>query len=157
MKPLALAITLITAFLGSAPLAAQHAGHGGTQPAPTPARDLAPPPVLFPPQESAGAVTLLMAPRWAEGRLTVLVSATTHEGDLASVDLATAVVLQVGGQAMAPASATPLRGHHARATLVFPLADRPERFTLEIRGVPGAALRTLAWPVPVATTPAGRR
>ena len=157
MKSLARAIIVIAAFMGGSPLAAQHAGHGGTQPTPAPARVATPAPVLFTPQESAGAVTLLMAPRWAGGRLTMLVSATTHDGDLASVDLATAVVLQVAGQAIAPASATMLRGHHARATVVFPLADRPERFALEIRGVPDVEVRTLAWPVPVATAPAARR
>jgi hypothetical protein len=157
MRPLALTITLLAAFVGAAPLAAQHGGHGGPPATSAPPRDAAPPPALFPPQESAGAVTLLMAPRWAEGRLTVLVSATTHAGDLAAVDLAKAVELHVGGQVIAPSSATALKGHHARATLVFPLADRPERFTLEIRGVPDLEQRTLAWPVAPAPAQDGPR
>jgi hypothetical protein len=72
MKPRALAITFLAVCIVGAPLAAQRASHGGAQPAPSSGRDVAPPPVLFPPQESAGTVTLLMAPRWAEGRLTVL-------------------------------------------------------------------------------------
>jgi hypothetical protein len=157
MRPIALIVPLLAAFIGVAPLAAQHGGHGGPPPASSTSRDAAPPPVLFPPQESPGAITLLMAPRWAEGRLTVLVSATTHAGDLATVDLAKAVELRVGGQMIAPTSATALKGHHARATLVFPLADRPERFTLEIRGVPDVEPRTLVWPVAPAPARDGGR
>lgn len=147
MRPIALLIPLLAAFVGVAPLAAQHGGHGRPPATAASPRVAAPPPAFFPPQESTGAVTLLMAPRWAEGRLTVLVSATTHAGDLATVDLTKAVELHAGGQAIAPSSATALKGHHARAAIVFPLADRPERFTLEIRGVPDVEQRTLSWPV----------
>ena len=157
MRPLALPIALVAALVGAAPLSAQHGSHGGPPRAPSTSHDVTPPPALFPPQESAGAVTLLMAPRWAEGRLTVLVSATTHQGDLAAVDLAKAVALRVDGQVIAPASATALKGHHARATIVFPLAERPERFTLEIRGVPDGERRELAWPVTPATATDGVR
>lgn len=156
MSPRAFALALLAAALGGTPLAAQHGGHGGPPPAPSAARDAAPRPVFFSPQESAGAVTLLMAPRWAEGRLTVLVSATTHTGDLSAVDLAKAVELHVSGQVITPTSATALTGHHARAALVFPLAERPERFTLEILGVPDVERRTLAWPAAPATAPEKR-
>ena len=160
-KPSMSCLSLATLLVASPivmPLAAQHGGHGGSSPASAPRRDTPQPslPVLFPPQESEGEVALVVAPRWGGGKLTVVLLANTHSVDLAPIDLLRVIVLRVGGQALRPESATALTGHHARATVVFPLERSPASFALEIRGVPDVEVRTLAWPVPRGTPdPAG--
>lgn len=150
------AIALLAA---ATPVGAQHAGHGIPAP-PTPpsaSGQRASAPAVFPPQQSAGAVTLSVAPRWADGRLVLLMRAETHAGDLASLDLRQAVRLVVNGAIVAPAAADSLHGHQAVGTVVFPLAARPERFTVEIRSVPGAEPRALEWPPRAPTSPPAPR
>ena len=147
----------LAALLVATPLAAQHGGHGGSPSPSASRRDTPPAPVLFPPQESGGEVALVVAPRWSGGKLTAVLMANTHSVDLASIDLLRAVVLRADGQVLRPESATALTGHHARATVVFPLERSPASFALEIRGVPDVEVRTLAWPAPRGTPdPAGK-
>jgi len=133
-------------ILFSAPAYAQHAGHA--PPSPAPRAEALPAQTIFPPQESAGEVTLSLAPRWSDGRLVLLLAASTQSVDLTSIDLKQAMRLVVNGISIAPASADSLAGHHARARVVFPLASKPEAFTIEIRGVPDVELRTMQWPAP---------
>ena len=148
------ALGIVPAAL-AAPLQAQHAGHGAP-PRPAASAPRTVPPGVFLPQESAGAVTLAVAPRWTDGRLVLLVGASTHAGDLATLDLKQAVRLVVNGATMPPDSAGVLSGHHARASVVFPLADRPTRFRVEIRGVSDVETRVLEWPAPQGAAPGSR-
>jgi hypothetical protein len=96
-------------------------------------------------QESAGAVTLELQPRWADGLLLVEVSANTHSVDLATLDLAGDVRLVVDEVEYAPVEAGSLSGHHARATLRFEVPERPAAFHLMIQDVPDSPLRILSW------------
>lgn len=161
MRMTSLRLALLAAVLTVAPLAAQHGGHGGHGgggPTVTvPSRPAPPTLAFFLPQEIAGAVTLVMAPRWAEGRMTVGVYATAPTGDLPAVDLMQTVTLHVRGQVISPISATPLGGQRSRATIVFPVADLPQRFALEVRGGPDSEQRTLAWPAKPAAATGGWR
>lgn len=100
----------------------------------------------YEPKVSEGRVTLELRPSWADRRLRFELSANTHSGDLGSLDLLDLVELVVGDRRFRPTTAGRLSGHHARTTLSFDLAERPERFALEIRGVPDVPVRTLRWP-----------
>lgn len=97
-------------------------------------------------QNSDGEVTLEVSPKWQGSRLVVEVKANTHSVDLSKVDLETQVRLIVGESEFSPTQTGSLTGHHAGATLAFQLANRPSRFTIEIRDVPDVPLRVLTWP-----------
>lgn len=136
---------LLIALLSSAPVHAQHGGHGSA-----PARRVTTPTppdnTVYPPQRSPGEVALLLAPRWSDGRLVILMAATTHAVELPTLDLHRAMRLIVNGEVVVPVLADTLRGQESRARLVFPLRRKPSHFTLEIRGIPDVDLRTLHWP-----------
>lgn len=106
-------------------------------------------------QRSEGVVTLEATPSWQSGALVVALSANTHSVDLSSVDLVKAATLYVDEVAYAAEKAGSLGGHHAKASVTFPLAEMPRAFRLEIRGVPDVDLRVLAWPT--LDTPAALR
>lgn len=143
-----LAVVLLATLIPSAPARAQHGGHGPTPPPrPRTAEATAAAMVVYAPQESAGEVTLSLAPRWSDGKLVVLLAANTHSVDLAQIDLGQALRLVVNGETIAPSAADSLKGHHARARVVFPVPREPSQFTLEIRGVPDVETRTVQWPV----------
>lgn len=97
-------------------------------------------------QVSTGQVSLEARPEWREGRMAVSLSANTHSVDLSTLDLAESVRLVIGETEYAPVEAGSLSGHHARATLVFELPERPAAFTLRIRDVPDVKERVLQWP-----------
>lgn len=94
---------------------------------------------------SPGEVTLEVRPAWEGGTLAFAIAANTHSVDLSAIDLSEAARLVVGGDTLAPESAGSLRGHHARASVRFRMPSRPGEFTLELRGVPDAPVRRLAW------------
>jgi hypothetical protein len=98
-------------------------------------------------QRSEGEVTLEIWPQWQGSQLIVEVKANTHSVDLSKVDLETQVRLIVGDSEYTPTQTGSLTGHHAGATLVFQLVDRPSSFTIEIRDVPDVPLRVLTWPI----------
>lgn len=140
----------LVGMVAAAPLAAQHAGHGGQSAMPRPTRDSgkAPSsaPAVFAPQESPGQVSLTLAPYWTDGRLVVRLAAKTDSGDLAEIDLARALTVIVNGTRVAPDSAGTLSGHHARAVVAFKVPTRPDAFVLQVQGVPDVAHRELRWP-----------
>jgi len=139
-------LVILSAFalVPGMPASAQHSGHGGAPPASR--AEALPAQTIFQPQESAGEVTLSLAPRWSDGKLIVLLAANTHSVDLAALDLKQAIRLTIGENTIAPSAADSLSGHHARARVVFPLATAPEHFAIEIRGVPDVEVRVLHWP-----------
>ena len=100
----------------------------------------------FAKQASVGQVTLELEPRWQDGAFVLDIRANTHSVDLGGIKLEEAVRLIIGETSIAPTEAGSLSGHHASASLVFPLAKRPTSFTIEIRGVPDVPVRTLRWP-----------
>lgn len=97
-------------------------------------------------QSSAGLVTLEARPEWRDGSMLVSLSANTHSVDLSTLDLTESVRLLVGGLEYAPGAAGSLSGHHAKATLTFDIAVRPDTFKLRIRNVPDVPQRILEWP-----------
>lgn len=97
-------------------------------------------------QQSEGAVTLEVTPRWQEGILTFEFRANTHSVDLSAVRLLDQVKLIVNETPLSPAEAGDLTGHHATASVVFLLDQRPAAFGLEIRDVPDVAVRRMTWP-----------
>ncbi|MGK7311413.1 MAG: hypothetical protein ACN0LA_04180 [Candidatus Longimicrobiales bacterium M2_2A_002] len=97
---------------------------------------------------SQGQVNLEAQPEWRDGRMVVSLSANTHSVDLSTLDLTESVRLLVGGMEYSPIEAGSLSGHHARATLAFAVAVRPDTFKLRIRNVPDVPERLLEWPQP---------
>jgi YVTN family beta-propeller protein len=95
---------------------------------------------------SPGEVTMEVRPAWGEGALAFAIVANTHSVDLSGIELADATRLIVADDTLAPDATGALRGHHARAAVRFRLPSRPERFSLEIRGVPDVPVRRLSWP-----------
>ncbi len=96
-------------------------------------------------QTSEGEVTLEVWPQWQDGVLVVEVKANTHSVDLSGVNLMEQVRLTVNLTEVTPTRAGSLGGHHAVATLVFTLQERPESFTIRIRNVPDVPVRVLSW------------
>ena len=125
------AAVLLSMLLGAGGLAAQEGPSGDT---------------TYATQESSGEVTLALTPSWRDGALLVDLRANTHSVDLSQINLGTQVRLLVGDTALAPTEAGSLDGHHATVQLVFPLAERPDVFTIEITDIPDVAQRTLTWP-----------
>lgn len=97
---------------------------------------------------SPGEVTLEVRPEWEAGVLSFAIAANTHSVDLSKTDLSHAVRLVIGDRSLRPDSAGRLRGHHARTDVRFLLTSVPERFVLEIRGVPDVPVRRLEWQRP---------
>jgi hypothetical protein len=97
-------------------------------------------------QVSEGVVTLELSPRWEDTLLVIEIRANTHSVDLSAIDLSDQVRLIIDDQEVTPVEAGSLSGHHAQATLAFPLARRPTRFTLRIVDVPDVSPRVLSWP-----------
>ena len=97
-------------------------------------------------QTSEGEVTLEVWPKWQDGALVVEVRANTHSVDLSGVKLEDQIRLTVDHTEIIPTQAGSLGGHHAVATLVFPLEKRPDFFTIRIQNVPDVPLRILTWP-----------
>jgi hypothetical protein len=97
-------------------------------------------------QSSPGRVTLDVQPVWRDAGLVVEIAANTHSVDLSGIDLAKAVRLRVDGKEVDATSATTLRGHHARGSVTFALAEAPQAFQITIRGVPDQPERVLRWP-----------
>lgn len=97
-------------------------------------------------QISEGDVTLEFLPRWEDSVLVIKVTANTHSVDLSGVNLQERARLIVDDMEVTPMEAGSMRGHHAATTLVFPLSKRPNRFTLEITGVPDVPVRVITWP-----------
>ncbi len=107
----------------------------------SPARD-----TTFASQTSEGEVTLELEPRWLDGELTIEVTANTHSGDLGAVNLLEQTRLLIGDTQIIASEAGSLSGHHATATILFVLDERPESFAIEIRDVPDVPVRRLTWP-----------
>jgi hypothetical protein len=97
-------------------------------------------------QTSEGEVTFDVQPRWEDGTLFVDIEANTHSVPLESLDLTAQVRLVIGADSFAPDEAGELSGHHGTTTLEFRMESRPAEFSIEIRDVPDAPLRTLTWP-----------
>lgn len=95
---------------------------------------------------SQGQVSLDVQPEWRDGRMVIALSANTHSVDLSTIDLSESVRLLVGGMEYAPVEAGALSGHHAKATLTFAVAVRPDTFGLRIRDIPDIPERLLEWP-----------
>jgi len=97
-------------------------------------------------QVSPGEVSIQATPAWVDTALVIEVSANTHSVDLSAVDLRRQARLRVGAVVIEPAVSGALRGHHAKARLLFRMPLRPAvPFTLELRDVPDVPLRTLTW------------
>lgn len=94
---------------------------------------------------SQGQVSLEAKPEWRDGRMVVSLSANTHSVDLSTLDLTESVRLLVGGMEYAPVEAGALSGHHAKASLAFLVAIRPDTFKLRIRNVPDVSERVMEW------------
>lgn len=97
---------------------------------------------------SEGQVSIEVQPEWRDGRMVVSLSANTHSVDLSALDLTESVRLLAGGMEYSPVGSGALSGHHAKATLTFALAVRPDTFKLRIRNVPDVPERMLEWPKP---------
>ncbi len=132
------AAVLLSMLLGAGGLAAQEGPSGDT---------------TYATQESSGEVTLALTPSWRDGTLLIALTANTHSVDLSQINLGTQVRLLIGDTALAPTETGSLDGHHTTARLVFPLAERPDVFTIEINDVPDVAQRTLTWPREAAGQP----
>ncbi len=102
----------------------------------------------FAKQISMGEVTLVLGPVWRDGEFVLEVRANTHSVDLGEIKLDEAVRLVIGETSIAPSHAGSLSGHHGSASVVFPLAEVPTSFTVEIRDVPDVPVRTLSWGAP---------
>lgn len=99
-------------------------------------------------RESDGAVMVALTPKsFADGRLVMEMGVNTHTvNDLDRYDLTRIVFLKVGDREIAPEAAPSLHGHHNAGELVFPLETMPEAFSVEIRNLNGAGVRTYSWP-----------
>ncbi len=97
-------------------------------------------------QTSKGEVTLDLEPRWQDSVLVVEVTADTHSVDLTGIDLGESTRLIVADSSITPVEAGSLSGHHGSAELWFRIAERPDRFAIEIREVPDVPVRLLKWP-----------
>ena len=111
-------------------------GHAASQPQDT----------TYVKQTSEGEVTLEVWPQWQDSVLVVQVTANTHSVDLSGVNLGEQIRLTVEHAEIVPTQAGSLGGHHAVATVVFPLEKRPDFFTIRIQNVPDVLLRILTWP-----------
>ena len=99
----------------------------------------------FATQTSEGEVTLELEPRWRDGEFVIQVNANTHSADLSAVNLLEQTRLFIGDRELTPSEAGSLTGHHATATILFTLDERPTTFTIEIRDVPDVPVRRLTW------------
>lgn len=144
--PITLLLVLALQVLVTAPLVAQHAGHGSPAPASAPrSTALRTTAVVFGPQRSGGPVAFEVAPVWDRGRLELRLSASTESGDLSTIDLWNAVRLVTGTDTLAPAGAEALSGHHAQARVSFLVSRLPTDFTVLIRDDTLQAPRALRW------------
>ncbi len=94
-----------------------------------------------------GPVVFQLTPRGVEdGRFHIDLRVDTHSGDLADLDLQAATVLRAGSSAFRPLEPVPLRGHHARGTLVFALNAQPQAFEVVISGPGRLGELVFRWP-----------
>jgi len=101
----------------------------------------------FSTRSTAGSVSLDLTPRLeANGHLSIAVRANTHSGDLADLDLASLMTLQVGSKTYRPTAAGRLGGHHASATVTFAVEGRPSRFSVTLAPVREMPEQRLEWP-----------
>lgn len=94
---------------------------------------------------SPGEVTIEVRPFWDGATLGFEIAANTHSVEVEGIALDETLRLIVGDRTLEPIEAGRLRGHHARGEVRFGVTARPERFALEIRGVPDVPVRRLEW------------
>jgi hypothetical protein len=92
-------------------------------------------------------VQLELTPRGLTGGQFIIdVRVNTHSGDLSSLNLQQATTLSMAGTSRHPASAGSLQGHHASASLSFPMEAAPDAFEVVISGVRSEGDLHFRWP-----------